>query len=78
MCWGFMHKSSNKGHITQAKAHDHVTSCLMNIIVFRNLHQAYHLEVGLMQTLADQETLFTICHVGIYVEFSSMMISLDP
>ena len=47
-------------------------------MVCQNLHQAYPLEVGLMQIFADYETLFIVCHVGIYVDFSSMIISLGP
>ena len=38
----------------------------------------YFLGVGLMQIWADHETLHVVCHVGIHVDFSSMIISLDP
>jgi hypothetical protein len=34
------------------------------------------LEMGLLQIMADHETLFIICHVGIHVGFSSKIISL--
>ena len=42
----------------------------------RNLRQAYLLEVGMMQVLADHETLSIVCHVGTHVDFSPMIISL--
>ena len=43
------------------------------------LRQAYFLEVGLSELPpADHETLSIVCHVGIYVDFSSTMTSLDP
>ena len=41
-----------------------------------NLCHAYLLEVGLMQILVEHETLSIICHVGIHVDFSSMVITL--
>ena len=33
---------------------------------------------GLTQILVDHETLFIVYHVGIHVDVSSIMISLDP
>lgn len=42
------------------------------------LRQVYLLEVGLMQSLVDRETLFQACHVGIHVGLSSMINSLGP
>ena len=42
------------------------------------LCHAYLLEVGMTQKSTDHETLFLICHVGIRVDFSSMIISLPP
>ena len=35
------------------------------------------MEVGLTQIPADHETLSMVCHVGILVDLSSMIISLD-
>ena len=49
-------------------------------MVYMNLHEAYLLEVDVTQILADHEneTLFIVCHVGVHVDFSSVIISLDP
>ena len=46
-------------------------------MVFRNLCQAHLLEVGLMKNWGDYETLSTVYHVGLHVDFSSMESSLD-
>ena len=45
-------------------------------MVFRNLYQAYLLEVGLMQIPTYYASLSTTCHVGLHVDFSSMNFSL--
>ena len=42
-------------------------------VVYRNLHYAYLLEVGLLLILAYKETLFIVFHVGIHVDFSFMI-----
>ena len=47
-------------------------------IVYRNLCQAHLLEVDFTHIPADHETLFVIYHVGIHVEFSFMILSLNP
>jgi hypothetical protein len=39
-------------------------------MVFQNLHQAYFLEVGVMQILAYHAPLSTTCHVRCHVDFS--------
>ena len=41
-------------------------------MVTRNLRQAHLLEVGLMKIPGDHETLSTVRHVGLHVDFSSM------
>jgi hypothetical protein len=43
-----------------------------------NLRQAYLLKADLMQSSTNNETLFIVCHVGIHVDLSSMIISLGP
>ena len=47
-------------------------------IVYRNLCEAYLVEVGLTQITTNHDTLLIVCHVGIHVDFSSMIISLGP
>ena len=50
---------------------------IKKITVSRNLRHAHLLEVGLMQTLGDHETLSKVRHVGLLVDFSSMKSSLN-
>ena len=45
-------------------------------MAYWNLHQAYFLEVDLLQIPTDRGTLFIGCHVRIHVDFSSMIIFL--
>ena len=54
---------SSKGHI----------NCLTYLVCW-SLHQAYFLELGLIQISVEHETIFVICHVGIHVNFSFMII----
>ena len=51
------------------------TSCLTDMVCW-NLCHAYPLEVDLTQIPTNHETLSIVCHVGIYVDFSSTTISL--
>jgi hypothetical protein len=44
-------------------------------MICRNVHQAYLLEVGSTQILANHKTLFVVCHARIHVIFSSMIYS---
>jgi hypothetical protein len=48
----------------------HPKAVVLNMVC-PNLRQAYLLEVGLTSILANHETLFIVCHVGIHVDFSS-------
>jgi hypothetical protein len=43
-----------------------------------NMRQSYLLEVDMTQIPTNHETLFVICYVNIHVNFSSMIICLDP
>ena len=43
----------------------------------RNLRHTYLLKVALAHIPTLHETLYTVCHVGIQVGFSSMITSLD-
>ena len=47
-------------------------------MVYLKLRRAYLLEVNLTQILADHETLFIVYNVRIYVDFSSIIITLCP
>ena len=49
---------------------------LEKIMVSWNLCHAHLLEVGMMQTPGDHETVSIVCHVGFHVDFSSMKSSL--
>jgi hypothetical protein len=51
------------------------SNSLINM-VYWNLHWAYLLEVGMTQIPTNHETFFILCHVGINVDFSSMIIFL--
>ena len=74
---------------TQVKGRDHVivralkyhpkghTGCL-TYMVYKNLCYAEFLVVGLMQISAYLETLSIVYCVGIHVDFSIMIVSLDP
>ena len=43
-----------------------------------NLYHACLLEVGLSQILANLESLLVVCHVGIHVDISSVIMFLHP
>ena len=45
-------------------------------MVYRNLRQAYLLEVGLTEILEDHGALSITYHVGLHVDFSSTNFSL--
>ena len=45
-------------------------------MVYRNLHQAYLLEVDLTQIPADHAPLSTTYHVGLHEDFTSTNFSL--
>ena len=47
--------------------------CVESYIVYQNLHEAYFLEIGLMQIPANYETLSRI-----RVDFQPMIDALDP
>ena len=45
-------------------------------MVSQTLRQAHLLEVGMTKFFGDHETLSIVRHVGLHVDFSSMMSSL--
>jgi hypothetical protein len=47
-------------------------------MAYSKLSKAYFLEVDLTQIMADNETLSIVYHVRIYVDFSSIIMSLCP
>ena len=67
---------------TRAKGCDHVIVKVMDAhhidMACWILHQAYFLEVGLMQNYGRSSILFLTCHVRMHVGFSFMIISLGP
>ena len=67
-----------KGHVRVVVRPFDLSTCHTIDTVYHNFRQAHLQEVGLKQISADHETLFIIGHVEIHVDFSSMIISLDP
>jgi hypothetical protein len=53
------------------------TSGLIDTVCL-SFSQAFFLEVGILQIMVDNETLSIVCHEGIHVDFSFMIISLGP
>lgn len=79
---------------TWAKGRDHVVTRALNShptavpralmaldshMLCWNMHQAYLVEVGMMPSPIDHQTLSIVCHVEIHANFpSSMLVSLGP
>ena len=54
------------------------TDQLLVDMIYQKLHHAYVLEMAMAHIPIDHEIWYVACHVGVHVDFSSTIISLDP